>query len=56
MDWTIEADAQSKAFLTKVGVAKNRAGISFDVFKDDQHHAFDKDGFSWNVIYYAQAV
>jgi len=42
--------------LTKVGVAANGTGFSFDVFKDDQHHVFDKGGFSWNVIYYAQAV
>jgi hypothetical protein len=56
VDWNIEADAQSKPFLAKVGNAENRNGLSFDIFKDDQHYVFDKEGYSWNAIYYAQAV
>jgi hypothetical protein len=53
VSWNIEADAQTKPFLTKVGTAQNREQ-SFTIFKDDNHVAFDRDGFHFEVRYYAQ--
>jgi hypothetical protein len=54
VSWNIEADAQTKPFLAQVGTANN-GEQSFTIFKDDSHKAFDRDGFSFTVRYYAQA-
>jgi FPC/CPF motif-containing protein YcgG len=53
VSWNIEADAQAKPFLAKVGTANNREQ-SFTIFKDDNHEVFDRDGFHFTVRYYAQ--
>jgi hypothetical protein len=54
VSWNIEADAQTKPFLAKVGTANN-SEQSFTIFKDDNHEVFDRDGFHFAVRYFAQA-
>jgi hypothetical protein len=54
VSWNIDADAQAKPFLAKVGTATNREQL-FTIFKDDNHVVFDRDGFRFVVRYYARA-
>ena len=54
VSWNIEADAQAQPFLAQVGTANN-SEQSFTIFKDDNHEAFERDGFTFTVRYYAQA-
>jgi hypothetical protein len=54
VSWNIEADAQAQPFLAQVGTANN-SEQSFTIFKDDDHEAFERDGFTFTVRYYAQA-
>ena len=51
--WTIQRNAQSLAFATECGDAKNNFQ-SYRVFKDDHHVVWKQDGWEYKTIYWCQ--